>query len=108
MSIENLILLVISVTVSYLICLLQNATDDITKCDIYFITKCDRSLLQNASAFLLQNGTVITKCDVYYKLRQYIQQHVFLIPSLSLYVSILLVILVRDTFYPFYKQNQLK
>ena len=36
-------------------------------------------LLQNASGFLLQNATVllenatvITKCDVYYKLRQYI------------------------------------
>ena len=58
--------------------LLQNATDIITKCDSYFITKCDRSLLQNASGFLLQNATillqnatVITKCDVYYKLRQY-------------------------------------
>ena len=58
--------------------LLQNATDIITKCDSYFITKCDRSLLQNTSGFLLQNdiillqnGTVITKCDVYYKLQQY-------------------------------------
>ena len=28
-------------------------------------------LLQNAT-ILLQNATVITKCDVYYKLRQYI------------------------------------
>ena len=71
--------------------LLQNATDIITKCNSYFITKCDRSLLQNASGFfitecnsfikkyellqnvtiLLQNGTVITKSDFYYKLRQY-------------------------------------
>ena len=61
-------------SVSYLIrydSLLQNATNVITKCDSYFITKCDRSLLQNASGFLLQNATVITKCDVYYKLRQY-------------------------------------
>ena len=88
MSIRNLIFSVNSVTVSDLICydsLLQNATDVITKCDSYFITKRDRSLLQNASAFLLQNATVlfqnatillqnaavITKCDVYYKLRQY-------------------------------------
>ena len=88
MSIRNLIFGVNSVTVSYLIrydSLLQNATDVITKCDSYFITKCDRSLLQNASGFLLQNATVllqnatillqnttvITKCDVYYKLRQY-------------------------------------
>ena len=45
----------------------------------YSITKCDRSLLQNESGFLLQNATVllqnaivITKYDVYYKLRQYI------------------------------------
>ena len=65
--------------------LLQNATDIIIKCDSYFIKKCDRSLLQNASGFflqnatvllqnaviLLQNVTVITKCDVYYELRQY-------------------------------------
>ena len=88
MIIENLILGVNSAMVSYLIrydTLLQNATDIITKCDSYFIIKCDRSLLQNASGFLLQNGTVllqsatillqnaivITKCDVYYKLRQY-------------------------------------
>ena len=81
MSIENLILGVYSVTVSYLIrcdSLLQNATDIITKCDSYFITKCDRSLLQNASDFLLQNATVITnynnfitKRDGYYKMRQY-------------------------------------
>ena len=81
MNIWNLILVVNSVTVSYLICynsLLQNATDVITKCDSYFITKCDRRLLQNASGFLLQNATVllqnaidITKCDVYHKLRQY-------------------------------------
>ena len=73
MSTGNLILVVNSVTVSYLICynsLLQNATDVITKCDSYFITKCDRSLLENASGFLLQNATVllqnatfITNCD---------------------------------------------
>ena len=61
--------------------LLQNATDLITKCDSYFITKCERSLLQNPSGFLLQsatvllqNATVVTKCEVYYKLRQYNSQ----------------------------------
>ena len=42
-----------------------------TKCDSYFIKKCDRSLLQNAAGFLLENAAGITKCDVYYKLRQY-------------------------------------
>ena len=80
MSIENLILGVYSVTVSYLIrydSSLQNATD--------IITKYERSILQNASGFLLQNTTVllqnaalitnsdnfITKCDSYYKMRQY-------------------------------------
>ena len=54
MSIANLILVVNSVMVSYLICynsLLQNATDVTTKCDSCFITKCDsyykiRRLLQ--------------------------------------------------------------
>ena len=50
---------------------LQNATGIITKCESYPIKKCDRDFLQNASGFLLQNVTVITKCDVYYKLRQY-------------------------------------
>ena len=62
MNIENLILVVNSVTVSFLIhydSLLQNATDIITKCNRYFITKCDRSLLQNESGFLLQNATVL-------------------------------------------------
>ena len=90
MGIGNLILVVNSLTVSYLICynsLLQNATDVITKCDSYFITKCDITLLQNASVFLLQNATVllqnatvitncdnfITKCDNYYKMRRLLQ-----------------------------------
>ena len=88
MSIENLIFGVNSVTASYLICydsLLQNVTDIITKCDSYFITNCDRSLLQSASGFLLQNATVllqnatvITNCDVYYKLRQYKVESIYL------------------------------
>ena len=86
----NLILVVNSVTVSYLIhygSLLQNATDIITKCDSYFITKCGRCLLQDASGFLLQNATVflqnatvitkcldfITKCDSFYKMRRLLQ-----------------------------------
>ena len=54
MSLRNLLFAVNSVTVSYLIHydrLLQNATDVITKCGSYFITKC----------------------HVYYKLRQYKQ-----------------------------------
>ena len=79
----NLILGVNSVTVSYLThydSLLQNATD---------------ILLQNATAILLQNGTgvyykmpqvfiitncdsFITKCDRYYKLRQYNNSPLFL------------------------------
>ena len=78
MSVRNLILGVSNVAVSYLIhydSLLQNATDIITKCDSYFITKCGRSLLQNGSGFLLQYRTVITKYDVYYKLRQYSYTH---------------------------------
>ena len=76
MSIGNLILSVNSVTVSCFIhydCLLQNANDVIKKCDSYFVTKWDRSLLQNASGFLLQNAALIAKCDIYYKLQQYIQ-----------------------------------
>ena len=79
MSIANLILGVSSVTVSFFTrfdILFQNAID--------FITKCDRSLLQNDSGFLLQNATIllqnatvitycddfVTKCNVYYNLRQ--------------------------------------
>ena len=58
--IGNLILGTNSVAVSYLIrydSLLQNASG---------------FLLQNAT-ILLQNATVITTCDVYYKLRQYME-----------------------------------
>ena len=66
MCIRNLIFGVNSVAVSYFIrygSLLQNATDVITKCD-----------------------SCITKCDVYYKLRQYIQH---LTPLLDLICLIL-------------------
>ena len=64
MRIENLILDVYSVTIWYLIRydgLLQNATE------VYYKMQ---QLVQIATT-LLQNATVITKCDVYYKLRQY-------------------------------------
>ena len=45
--------------------LLQSAT-------AFFITKYDGLLLQSATAFLLQSATiVITKCDRYYKVRQF-------------------------------------
>ena len=45
--------------------LLQSAT-------AFFMTKCDGLLLQSTTAFLLQSATsVITKCDRYYKVRQY-------------------------------------
>ena len=74
MRIGNVILGVNSVTISYLShydTSLQNAANIMTKCDSYFIVNSDRSLLQNASYFLLQNATVISKCDVYYKLRQH-------------------------------------
>ena len=85
MSIGNLILGVNSVTVSYLIhydsllqnatiIVLQNATEVYYKmrqfyCKIRqkFITKCDS---------FMQNATVITKCYVYCKLRQYIRSSV--------------------------------
>ena len=61
MSIRNLIFGVKSVTVSDLIpydSLLQNATDDITKSNSYFIAKLDN---------------VITKCDSYYKIGRLLQ-----------------------------------
>ena len=87
MIIRNLIFGVNSVTVSDLIrydsllqnataTLLQNATEVYYKMRQVFYYKmrqfyCKmRQLLQNAT-ILLQNPTVITKCDVYYKLRQY-------------------------------------
>ena len=50
--------------------LLQNATEVYYKMRQVFYYKM-RQLLQIAT-ILLQNATVITKCDVYYKLRQYI------------------------------------
>ena len=65
--------------------LLQNATEIITKCELYFIAKYDKNLLQNALTFLLQNvttllqnATVFTEFDVYYKMRRYNDQgHIF-------------------------------
>ena len=41
--------------------LLENTTDIITKCDIYFITKQEKRLSQNASGFLFQNAAVLLK-----------------------------------------------
>ena len=61
----------------------------ITNCDSFFITKCDtvyyklRQVLQSAMD-LLQIATGITKCDDYYKLRQY-----------NLYLTILFSAYVR-------------
>ena len=68
MSIGNLILDVKWVTFSYLIhydCLLQYATDIITKCDSYFITKCD--------SFITKCDDFITKCDNYYNMQCLLQ-----------------------------------
>ena len=48
----------------------------ITNCDTFFVTKCDtvyyklQQVLQSAMD-LLQIATGVTKCDDYYKLRQY-------------------------------------
>ena len=53
----------------------------VTNCDTFFITKCDtvyyklRQVLQSAMD-LLQIATGITKCDDYYKLRQYINDKI--------------------------------
>ena len=53
----------------------------ITNCDSFFITKCDtvyyklRQVLQSTMN-LLQIATGITKCDDYYKLRQYSERFV--------------------------------
>ena len=64
MSIENLILGVYSVMVSYLICydsLLQNATDIITKCDSFFLQNATKVYYKMRQ--FLQNATFITNCD---------------------------------------------
>ena len=51
-----------------------------TKCDSFFITKCDkccykvRQVLQSVK-ILLQSATDFTKCDDYYKVRQYMVSH---------------------------------
>ena len=51
----------------------------ITKCDSFFITKCDkcyykvRQVLQSVT-ILLHSATGITKCDDYYKVRQYTRE----------------------------------
>ena len=52
--------------------LLQNMTEVYYKmCQVFYYKM--QELLQNM-ATLLQNVTIITKCNVYYKLRQYTQQ----------------------------------
>ena len=58
--------------------LLQSAMELLQISTAQFITKCDGPFLQIATAFLLQSAmdllqiaTGITKCDDYYKLRQY-------------------------------------
>ena len=62
--------------------LLQNATEAYYKMRQFLYYKMQqfyykmRQLLQIATT-LLQNATVITKCDVYYKLRQYSVREVF-------------------------------
>ena len=60
------------VTVSYLV---HYDKCDKSHCKLrhFFIEKCSKSLLQNALGFLLQNATVLTKCEVYCKMRLYIQ-----------------------------------
>ena len=50
--------------------LLQNAIAILLQNAINLLQNATGVLLQNAIT-LLQNATVITKCDVYYKLRQY-------------------------------------
>ena len=52
--------------------LLQNAREVYYQMCQFFYYKMQQ-LLQNAT-ILLQDAAVVTKCDVYYKLRQYIQQ----------------------------------
>ena len=65
----------------------------ITNCDSFFITKCDtvyyklRQVLQSAMD-LLQIATGITKCDDYYKLRQYICQDIKFNSSLAFLVVV--------------------
>ena len=58
--------------------LLQNATKVYYKMRQFYYKM--RQLLKIAM-ILLQNATVITKCDVYYKLRQYKQQRPILAGS---------------------------
>ena len=64
----------------------------ITKCDSYIDAKSSKSLLLNAS-ILLQNGTVITKCDVYYKMRRYIGWLLFLNFALKTYGTLKMFLL---------------
>ena len=72
------------VGVSYLVfyvTLLQIATDNLRQ---FFYNKLDKGLLESASGLLLQNATVslqhalvITNCDVYYKMHQFIRSNLF-------------------------------
>ena len=61
----------------------------ITKCDNFFITKCDkcyykvRQILQSVT-ILLQSATGITKCDHYYKVRQYNERQEMMTSTITL------------------------
>ena len=50
--------------------LLQNTTNILLQNTTEFLQNASGFLFQNKT-ILLQNATVIAKCDVYYKLRQY-------------------------------------
>ena len=65
--------------------LLQSAT-------AFFITNCDGLLLQSATAFLLQSATGITKCDEYYKVRQYTR--LAAIKAIFIHITSLLSLLI--------------
>ena len=64
--------------------LLQMQQKFITKCVRFFVTKCDISQIATIS---LENATVITKSDVYYKLRQS-SAHQFADASLFVHLAV--------------------
>ena len=77
----------------------------ITKGDSFFITKCDkcyykvRQVLQSVT-ILLQSATGITKCDDYYKVRQYMAHFGVWTRYFMLSVKLSIVLYLRTSFPP--------
>ena len=82
--------------------LLQNATTVLVQnaTEIYYKTRqvfyCKMRQLLQIATILLQNATVVTKCDVYYKLRQCSLQGIWEFSDIHTFMSYLCMALCHS------------